>query len=261
MKNLKFVLFILTLVSIIGCSSDEPLVVTEDLKLSKITRDNVDLNRFYYVEDRLSEMQKDYYTVDPDTEESTLRTNTYVFEYENDQLVRINSNNGFTDFDYQGNDLVITTVTNQDTFSMVSYHNYLNPSNASITVVNADGLTAKFNLFFDNNNNLLEAKDDNNVLVQEAYPGYYLVSPFDGTFSYDDKKNPYVGFIPEIQLYLTQKMNRNNIIKREFVGDNPYRNFEFEYNEDDYPVSSKYSWVARTTHDTIFTSTTNFYYE
>ncbi|MEM8908784.1 MAG: hypothetical protein AAGD05_13135, partial [Bacteroidota bacterium] len=248
---------------LIACTEEEPIetIPTNTNRLLSVEVDWVETTRFYYLDDQLTEVQEDYFVLDQQTQAEIKKTDSYLISYEAGKVIEVNSDNRQIHFEYLENDLVLTTLVNQAVFSKVTYEGYQNPSNVKVTAINEDQLSATFKLTFDEHNNFLQAVNEADLLVEEAYPGYYLVSPFNGIHIYDDKKNPYSDFAPELQLWLTQKMNPNNVIERQFALFPSTRYFEYTYNSEAYPVSKTTTVLDHTTNESYTLEQTTYVYE
>lgn len=262
MKNITFLLLsLLSIIILSGCGDDDDLS-QKNVKLSRIFNPDSDAeDRFYYTGDQLTEMQEDVYLLNSLTQERTLNTTIYDLEYENDKVARVNSENKQFYFDYSGNDLKVTSIVQQDTDYVMTYVNYLDVDNFSVVAYRPEQTpaTAEIKPYLDENNNLIRAVDLNDESVDIAFQHHYMAAIYQGAHTYDNKNNPYSNFAPEVQLWLTFKLNDNNLLERTFENGRPLRTYEYVYNADNFPTEIKTHIVFSPTE--TLTRVDRYFYE
>lgn len=228
----------------------EPNVQTPPVqRISSIKHDGTTKYRYYYENDKLAEVQSDFLIYDEEADSSILRTHTLNFEYENDKLVRCISPTSVIDISYAGDDLIVSNFHSDFPEATLTYKNYEDSQNMRLEHYLTEGIEVGFSPSFDSNNNFLYAENDIGVDLYEAHPGFNYFSQYYGAYSYNENINPVSDFDREVQLLLYQKIFNNctTLIERGYKR----TEYNYEFDENMYPVSSSGLIIYPESNDTI----------
>lgn len=260
-------LFIVLLTQLIvlttACNKDEPILEQESTqteeKLIRVNRGGTDTYRFYYDGETLIEFQQDYWVLDPSTNEPTLRTKSNILAYNDDRLEKITNESTVITYEYPENDMVVKSFHSQFPDAVMVYKNYQNTQTLRVEVDYQDDLSTYFNTNFDLDGNFLFAQNDINISVEDAFPGFYFMSPYYGTYMYNENQHPFKNFPLEIQLALHQ-LPVNNCVNS-IIRNNKRIEYTYEFNEDGFPTKQWPITIYPASNDTLDHGLVEYFYE
>lgn len=233
---MKKIISILSIVLLLSCSSDSSTeeqggsIIQPSLKLVKIAENDININfgtttTFTYANGVVSSMEFSQ-------NGTTFYDEKIEFIYSNNKIdkliyTHLVHNLGYDKFSYQGDLITNTYSTRNSTTKNYNYqYNDLNQLIELKIFDKFDALLYGCNYIYDNNGNIYR---DPTIPQSEIYNSVY------DTFTYDDKKNPYVLIYTDSHLKIN-RLSKNNILKIVGFNDSPITTFEYAYNNDGYPI-------------------------